>query len=348
MLDVAINAAPLAPPRTGIGRYIAGLLEGLVRLTPAEVRVHPLFVPGPTRSLRPLVKQVPFAYRLNQLARAALLERERRRGVTVYHETNHAAPAFRGPVVITVHDLSTVLYPGTQEAGRSRHFARALRGKARTAARVIVPTDAIGREVSQHLGVDPARVRTIHHGIDERFTPGGGPRKGYVLYAGALDPRKGLGTLLDALPEGVQLVLAGPKERATDQVKKSLGGRISATGFVSEDELLRLYREAALLVLPSIYEGFGFPLAEAMACGTPCIVSDDPALVEVAGGAALHFPRRDAASLRAQLERVLGDAALREELAQKGIARAGAFRWDACARAHARVYLEAAGEAAPA
>lgn len=309
-----------------MGRYITGLLDALAALRPEGVRARPLFVPGPARrGLRGLVKRLPFAYALAEAGRAAVLEGERRRGLSVYHETNHAAPMFRGPVVLTVHDLSTVLHPQTQEPARARHFSRALLSRARAAARVIVPTEAIAREVVEHLGVARERVRAIHHGVDSRFMPDLSPRGRFVLYAGDDGPRKGLLTLHEALPPGVDLKLAGPGH-----------------GFVGDDELLRLYRTAAVLVLPSLYEGFGLPLLEAMACGTPCIASDDAALLEVSGGAALHFPRGDAAALRKLIEQVLDDAGLRSELSRKGLARARAFRWDECARKHVEVYREAA------
>src|SRR5262249_58757200 len=101
---------------------------------------------------------------------------------------------------------------------------------------------------------------------------------------------KGLSALLAAMPAGVELVQVGPGSR-----------------FVGDEEMLELYRTCAVLAMPSLYEGFGFPLVEAMACGAPCIASDDPALVEVSGGAALHFPRGDAAALRVLIERVLAD-----------------------------------------
>jgi glycosyltransferase involved in cell wall biosynthesis len=336
LIDVGINAAPLAAARTGVGRYIAGLLDALAALRPEGVRPRPLFLPGaPARGLRAVVKRLPYAYLLAEAGRAVLLERERRRGLSVYHETNHAAPDFRGPVVLTVHDLSTVLHEDTQEPARARHFSRSLLQRARLAQRVIVPTEAIAREVVAHLGVEARRVRAIHHGIDARFTPGPGPRGKFVLFSGAHGLRKGLDTLHQAMPAEAELVLAGPGHVPAPGVR--------ALGYVSEDELVALYRSAAVLVLPSLYEGFGLPLAEAMACGTPCIASDDPALLEVSGGAALHVPRGDSSALRAALLRVLGDAGLREELSARGLARARDFRWSDCAARHVEAYREAAG-----
>ena len=274
--------------------------------------------------LRALVKRLPFAYALAEWRRGKLLEREP--GLTVYHETNHAAPPFRGPVVLTVHDLSTVLHPETQEPARARHFARALRERARNARRVIVPTQAIAREVVEVLGVSSGRVRVIHHGVSARFAPGEpAARAGFVLYAGDDNPRKGLDTLRAALPEGSTLRCAGPGH-----------------GFVSDGDLVTLYRTCAVFVLPSLYEGFGLPLLEAMACGAPCIASDDPALLEVSGGAALHFPRGAATALRDLLQRVLRDGALRADLSIASLARAQSFSWAESARHHAQVYREAA------
>ncbi len=304
-----------------MGRYIAGLLDGVVRLHPPDLSIRPLFGPGRVSRFRGLLRALPGSYALAEWARAQQLRREQ---LSVYHETNHAAPRFGGPVVLTIHDLSTVLHASTQDPKRARHFAQALLRRARDAARVITPTAAIADEVVQHLGVARERVRWIHHGVDALFAPEPQiEREPFVLFVGAAGPRKGLDTLRAAMPAGHQLLLAGPPR------------------FVPESELLDLYRRASALVLPSIYEGFGFPLIEAFACGTPAIASDDPALVEVSGGAALHFPRGDVAALNAQLKSVLGDRALRDELSARGLERARLFRWDDCAAAHVDVYLEA-------
>ena len=325
------------------------------------MRVRPLFAPGaairsPTglaarafAAVRSAAKRLPAAYALADAARAAALAAEQRRGLTVYHETNHAAPPFQGPIVLTVHDLSTIIVPQTEEVARVRHFAPALRMRARDAARVVTPTEAIARQVVERLGVRADRVRVIPHGVDPRFRPDGqsaSPVPGkYVLYVGALGPRKGVDTLLAAwraLPGPLRrehaLVLAGPLQRLDPAPLEDA----VLLGYVRDDELPPLLRGAACFCYPSRYEGFGLPLLEALACGVPSVASDDPALVEVAGGCALHAPRGDADALADALRRALEDRALRAELSRKGPERAARFTWERSARAHLVTYREAA------
>jgi len=367
LLSVGINAAPLFAPRTGVGRYIAGLLEALADRPAPDLRCIPLFAPrrtagpggraapapggraapAPGRALslvRAAAKRIPASYDLARAARAAALLA--RRDLSLYHETNHAAPRFRGPVVVTIHDLSTIRFPETQEPARARHFARALRGDASKAARIVTPTEAIAREASDILGLPLGRIHAIHHGVAPAFTPDGPRRswpKPYVLYVGALNARKGLDTLaaaFAALPERLRrdhdLLLAGPRERGAPDP-----GAATLLGYVPDADLPALIRGAAAFCYPSRYEGFGLPLLEAMACGVPCIASDDPALVEVGGGAALHAPRGDPAALAAVLQRVLDDEGVRTDLSRSGPLRASRFTWERSASEHLRVYREA-------
>jgi alpha-1,3-rhamnosyl/mannosyltransferase len=376
LVTVGINAAPLLAPRTGVGRYIAGLLsglDGLQRPPGGPWTYQPLFAtraPGsrwsPLGVVRRIGKALPGGYALADAARAAAIASLRRGGrLTLYHETNHAAPHFTGPVVLTVHDLSTIRFPETQEPARARHFAKALRGRARFAERVVVPTAAIGREVQESLGVDPSRLVVAHHGIEARFTPGSrsvpevlaarGVRAPYLLFVGAQDARKGLPELLEAmaaLPAALRrehaLVLAGPRGTASRTLRIPSQVQVVDLGFVPDEELPAFYRGAAALCLPSRYEGFGFPLAEAMACGVACVASDDPALVEVAGGAALHFPRGDVHTLSKAIESVTASSGVRADLERRGPPRAAAFTWAASAHAHVQAYRGALEEEADA
>lgn len=371
-----------------MGRYILGLLGGLgsiARSAPEGERFVPvpLFAPpealsaegpgpggagasSPLARLRGLVKRMPGAYPLAELGRSLLLAR--RPGLALFHETNHAAPRTRLPLVLTIHDLCTVLHPETQEPARARYFAKSLRTRARCAEQVIAPTAAIAEQLVGLLGLERARVRHVHHGVDPALLlalaqPPRPPellqRQGvagpYLLFVGALEPRKGLPTLLDAwdqLPQALlrahALVLAGPAQRVDGALGRRLHarsvGRVVTLGYTPPAALPDLYRNAAALCLPSIYEGFGLPLLEAMACGTPCATSDDPALVEVAGGCALHAPRGDAAALAGQLARLLDDPQLRVELAARARQRAAAFTWEASAGGHLAAYRDALAE----
>jgi glycosyltransferase involved in cell wall biosynthesis len=212
-------------------------------------------------------------------------------------------------------------------------YRRYLYGASARRSAIVIAISEHGRQtLVERLALEPERVRTIHLGVDlERFAPGDGPREPFLLYPANRWPHKNHETLFRALPllPEYRLVLTGYDGAVPDGV--------DSRGRVSPDELAGLYRRAAALVFPSLYEGFGQPVLEALASGCPVACSDLPPLREVAGDAAVYFDSTDPESIA---------AATRETVARGGAsgpARAAPFTWDECARRHDQVYRELAG-----
>jgi glycosyltransferase involved in cell wall biosynthesis len=228
---------------------------------------------------------------------------------------------------------------------------------------VIVPSTAAAEDVVHYLQVERERVRVIPMGCEARFQPVGDPGRAaalrrrydlparYILFVGTLEPRKNVNILLQAFAQvsaetardDLALVIAGGNGwggedyLATAKALK-LQGRVRFTGFVADDDLPDLYRGALLFVYPSLYEGFGLPVLEAMACGTPVITSNRTSLPEVAGGAALLVdPTRPEALVEAMIS-LMHDGELYRELRAKGLARARAFTWNAVAEQTVAIY----------
>lgn len=277
------------------------------------------------------------------------------------HFTNYLAPlACPVPYVVSVHDMSMTLFPEYHTAKKRLLTSTLVPTVARGARLVLTPSEATRRDVIRLLGLDPRRVRVVPYAPGPAFTPTReGPQRlaatygiepPYFLYVGTLEPRKNLARALrafravaPALP-GHRFVLVGQRGWKCEDVLReaeAAGDRVLMPGYVAEEDLPLLYAHAAALVYPSLYEGFGLPVVEAMACGTPVITSRGSSMEEVAGGAALLVDPGDEADIARALREVAGDAALAASLRRRGRERAAAFTWTRTARETAEAYRDA-------
>ena len=286
------------------------------------------------------------AGRLRAMASAALrpgsLRRALERADVVHYPLTVPVPRVSRPSVLTLLDVQHLdlpeLFPRGERLFRRLAYDRA----ARRADQVIVISEWVRERTIERLELDPARVHAIHLGVDlARFSPEPAVvREPFLLYPARPWPHKNHGRLFEAFeavnaahPE-LRLVLTGEgNDRA------GLPTRVEALGSVSRDELVSLYRSAAALVFPSLYEGFGLPPLEAMACGCPVAASSAGSLPEVCGDAAVLFDPHDPAAIACGVEEALARA---PELSAAGLAHAASFTWEATARAHDRVYELAA------
>jgi alpha-1,3-rhamnosyl/mannosyltransferase len=246
----------------------------------------------------------------------------------------------------TIHDLTCWLMP-------ELHTPANVRGHKAFAERVLEPATAViaisestRQDAVRILGLAPEKITVIYNGVAPEFygaaaKPPTGLTKPYILFVGTIEPRKNVATLLDAyqgLPraerEAFDLVVAGPPgwtDGATlDRLRKPAAG-IRYLGYVPEHQLPGLTAGAAIFVCPSLYEGFGLPVAQAMAAGVPVITSNVSALPEITGDAAMHVNPRSAQELCTAVQTLLGSADLQRQLRERGIRRAAKFRWETCA-----------------
>jgi glycosyltransferase involved in cell wall biosynthesis len=291
-----------------------------------------------------------------------------RRGVSLFHGTNYALPAIgRTRYVVTIHDIAFVRVPRAFSPLHRSYLRLLVSLGVRRADHVVVGSEAAHEDLVQMGAAGSGRLSVIHHGIDERYAlcrdhgyltrvraqfslP---PR--YVLHVGVVEARKNIETMLksgaplvrDGTVDGI--VLAGRDGRGSDSVRRTASDlgvldKVHFLGYVPQHMMCGLYNLAQVLVFPSWFEGFGLPIIEAMACGTPVVASDSSSLPEVAGGAALLFPAAEAPALENALRRLLGDSGLRADLRLRGFARAAAFSWARSAAQHLQVYRRVLGQ----
>ena len=244
----------------------------------------------------------------------------------------HALPlGYRGRSVVTLHDLHFERDPGVMGLADRVTFRFFVPRAAKRADHVLSVSERTKHDAVELYGIDPDRVTVTPHGVDPAFAPGGA-RRGFLLFVGAIQARKDpLAAAAAAAGAGLPLVAVGPEKEP--QLARELRAQgVDVRGWVEKDDLAELYRGAEALILPSRYEGFGVPVLEAMASGTPVVCSRDAALREVAGDAAAYDEDGDFAGA---VRRVLAD---RERYVRAGLERVQAFSWEETARRTAAVY----------
>jgi glycosyltransferase involved in cell wall biosynthesis len=326
-----MDVSALALTRAGTARHIRSLLDALEE---EDVEVRRYALGGSSRAL------VPFRDVAWYLA--ALPTRALREGMEVLHCPTQRAPTRSSvPLVVTFHDLAVLRHPETFNRWTREYSRRALPRVAHAATRLIAVSEFTKRELLEVLDVPEEKVRVIPNAVGEPFTAEGEAAVGdYVLAVSTLEPRKNLQRLVEgherARLNGLPLLVAGAAGWGDVRVD---GSGVRWLGEVGDEELARLYRGARCVAYVSLYEGFGLPVLEAMACGTPVVAARTGALEEVSGDAAVLVDPLDPDAIAAGLNEAIDR---REDLRERGLERARAFAWRDVARETAAVYREAA------
>jgi glycosyltransferase involved in cell wall biosynthesis len=333
---VVLDADVLGRQRTGDETYVQNLLRhlpeaGADALRFAAVTRHPELVPDG-------VEAVELPARSQELRMAWRLPRVLRRlRPALAHFQHSVPPGWRGRSIVTVHDLSFERDPTLMGRWDRLVFRTFVPRSVRRADRVFAVSERTRRDLVDLYAIPTSRIVLTPNAVDPAFSTGNGMSNGYLLFVGAIQTRKDPLAAADAAREvGLPLVVAGPeKEPALAQQLRERGAELR--GYVEKPQLADLYRGAAALVLPSRYEGFGLPVLEAMACGTPVVAADDAALREVGGDAAVYA---SPGALAGAIRRALSE---RDQLVRAGLERVRAFSWEETARRAVAAYREVIG-----
>ena len=360
-----LDGVPLRGKMSGIGHYTLELARALAAVAPEHE--FEIVSPGAFSSTPDTAPNLHFTN-----AHARGLKRRywwpiglplycRRASFALFHGTNFDLPYWTTcPRVLTIHDLSLLLLPQTHEEHLVRRARRVLPLMVRKAAAIITPSETVKREVCEHLKASEDKVFAIPEAARACFYPAPasetelvcqrlGIESEFILFVGTVEPRKNLLTLARAFARVVktharlQLVIAGQKGWLSDDLmayldESELRDRVLFTGHLSDDDLRALYSSCRVFVYPSLYEGFGLPLLEAMACGAPVVTSNVGSILETVGDAARLVSPTDAGELSHAITNLLEDAIERDRLSALGIEHAKKFSWERTAAATWAVY----------
>lgn len=375
---VALDARRLSGHRRGIGRYVHELAKRLPSQAPdiefllfVDRHLESGSIPDGCREVlvgrpygKPIKKSGDVGARIHSVLwmNVFLPHALRQEAVDVFHGTNYALPERTAcRTVSTIHDMISARVPGAFEPVYQRYMRSLVSRVARRSDHLIADSQATKNDIVEVLDVEPDNVSVVHLGVGDEFRGAFGqdylnevkarfalPSR-FVLHVGAIERRKRLETLIGACAELVKkelldaVVLAGEEDYGAADVKRTvikLGMEKSVlyTGYVEQRLLPGLYVLADVVSLASAYEGFGMPVIEAMACGTPVVTSNVSSLPEVAGNAAVTVPPGDENALARAIESLLTDPELRRRMIERGQNRADSFRWEDTAAGHVEVY----------
>jgi len=376
-MHLAFNATALLSPLTGIGQYSYHLASGLMAQKGIELdyfygaywdkQLQSSPSGALAASLPWLRRHVPYSYELRRCVQNSRFQQGcKRRKFDLYHEPNILALDFDGPTVITVHDLSWIRHPEAHPVERVRAMNRYFESGLNRATALITDSGFVKQELIDVFGVAPGRISPIALGVEPQFKPLSPAQTfhvlrryqlthgSYFLAVGTLEPRKNLALALRAflqLPMAIRaqypLVVVGMKGWNTSALENAIAplvcsGHVRQLGYLARADLAVLMAGALALVYPSIYEGFGLPPLEAMACATPAICANTASLPEVLGHGGVLIDAHDDQALASAMIRMVDDRRWRAGLASHAVERAASFSWARCVEKTMAVYRSVA------
>lgn len=367
MIRIGINAHLLSGRdgyrRAGIHHYIAQVLRHVEQTAELD---YTIFTRFPEPWGRPDMHTIPTRWPTEKRSVRILWEQVawplgvRQQQVDLMHSMAFVTPLWSPcPAIVTVYDLSFLHFPERFPALQRFYLTSQTRRSCRAARRVVAISESGRDDIHRFFGVPLEKIGVVRPGVDTSYTPRPQseidtfraqhslPEK-FVLHVGTLQPRKNIPTLIEAMAQlrsPTPLVLVGGKGWLYDEIfarveRLGLSGRVHFTGYVPDEELPLWYNAATLLAFPSVYEGFGMPVVEAMACGTPVVAANTSSIPEAAGEAALLFEPHDVAALANHIESVVGNPSLAVTMGERGRLQAQQFSWIRSGRDMTQIYKE--------